>query len=344
MRDRRRAASEPAGASSASQKPMPGTAVLLVVVLVLFGSSVGLLALPDDGNLYKVLPIQALLGSAVFISLICLVVLVFARLGLYNRSAALGLPEGSVRALLALILLIIFIIFANVIFGQLSSKTMSQSVAFSGLTEEQVRALGGPVENQRPVAPVAGQPQRWEGTYRVTTPPSEDAANLGHQVVTGMLTLVAAISAFYFGSASVTTGAAAIRRSTQPAVGGGSLQVLRPSQPVMLASKNGGGFNDLEIELGGSALDAGGVQAAILSNDPEGKIRRGSTDAVFVYSPSPHPADPVILRFTSATDSTTTVDLSISVPDRETLIAEGANRVPPEHKASGSETDDTLMA
>lgn len=332
MWDTRRVASEPAGGFSESQKlkPSAGTTVLFVVVLVLVGSAVGLWMLPG-GDLYKVAPIQVLLGSAVFISLISLVVLVFARLGLYNRSAALGLPEGSVRALLALILLIIFIIFANVIFGQLTSNTMSQSVAFSGLTEEQVRALGGPVENQRPVAPVAGEPQRWEGTYRVTAP-SEDAANLGHQVVTGMLTLVAAISAFYFGSASVTTGADAIRGLMQPAVGGGGLglQVLRPSQPVMLASKDGGGFNDLEIELGGSALDAAGVQAVILSNDPEGKIRRGSTDATFVYSPSPQPTDPVTLRFTSATDSATTVDLSISVPATQTQIAEGAIIVAPE--------------
>lgn len=313
MGSRPRAASEPAGGSSESQKIKPGTTVLLVVVLVLFGALAGFWALPARINLYKDAPLQVLLGSAVFISLICLVVLVFARLGLYNRSAALGLPEGSVRALIALILLIIFIIFANVIFGVLSNSNLSQPVAFSGLTEEQVRALGGPVENQRSLPSVAGEPQRWEGTYRVDAP-SADAANLGQQVVTGMLTLVAAISAFYFGSASVTTGADAIRRSTSPDLGGGSLQVLRPSQPVVLEVKDGGGYNDLEIQLGGSALDAAGAQAAILSNDPEGRIRRGSTDTDFVYSPSSHPVNPVTLRFTSATNPAIHVDLLIGVP------------------------------
>lgn len=200
-----RTASSPAGGSKPAQLIKPGTAVLAVVFLVLVLALIGLWSIPDTTNLFKTAPLQVLLGSAVFIALIALIVVVFARLGLYDRSAPLGLPEGSVRALLALILLIIFIIFANVIFGQLSGAKGTQVVAYSGLSADQVSALPGKVETRTPMTAVTGQAAAFEGTYRLETP-SEDAANLGQQVVTGLLTLVAAISAFYFGSGSVTAG------------------------------------------------------------------------------------------------------------------------------------------
>ena len=89
-----RRASAPAGGSNAAQKIKPGTTVLVIVVLVLLLSLFGLWSLPE-GSLFKIAPLQVLLGSAVFIALIALIVVVFARLGLYDRSAPLGLPEGA---------------------------------------------------------------------------------------------------------------------------------------------------------------------------------------------------------------------------------------------------------
>lgn len=77
------------------------------------------------------------------------IVVVFARLGLYDRSQALALPEGTVRALIARVLLIIFVIFANIVFG---TFTTSGRIAqeFSGLTSEQVANLPGAVLKQVP--------------------------------------------------------------------------------------------------------------------------------------------------------------------------------------------------
>jgi hypothetical protein len=312
-----RRASSPAGGSDAAQRIKPGTTVLVIVVLVLLLSLFGLWSLPE-GSLFKLAPLQVLLGSAVFIALIALIVVVFARLGLYDRSAPLGLPEGSVRALLALILLIIFIIFANVIFGQLSEGKGTQVVAYSGLSDEQVTALPGEVETKSQMTPVTGQPTAFEGTYRLQTP-NEDAANVGQQVVTGLLTLVAAISAFYFGSGSVAAGAEALRRNQRPGSSVGSgLLILRPSQPATLKAKANGGYEDLVIDLGGSLLDEAGVQAVITGDQAQGRLAVGSSDAQFIYTPSPSPKDPITLRFTSPMDPSSATDLIIHLPEADT--------------------------
>lgn len=318
-----RSASTPAGLSAANTRtPQPGTALLLGVLLVLLLSGLALWFLPDR-SLYLLAPIQVLLGSTIFIALIALVVLVFARLGLYDRGAALGLPDGSVRALIALILLIIFIIFANVIFGQLSDDKVTRVASFSGLNDAEVANLPGSVDTRRQVPATATQPASWEGTY-VVLEPSPDAAALGAQVVTGLLTLVAAISAFYFGTGSVTAGAAAVRQARGP--GDGGLRLLRPSRPVGLTPREGGGYEALEIELDGAALGSAGITASILSNDDQGSIRRGTADNQFVYTAGANATEPVTLRFTSNDDSRTSVDLVVSVPPSvdATTSVEGA--------------------
>jgi hypothetical protein len=324
-----RAASAPAGTTArpggSGISPEPGTSALLVVLLVLILSGWALWSLPDSGSLYKLAPVQVLLGSAIFIGLISLVVLIFARLGLYDRGAALALPEGSVRALIALILLIIFIIFANVIFGRLSTEPSYVPQTFTGLTQAQVEQLPGAVTSQNAVTTTDGEEARWEGTY-VIQRPSEEAANLGQQVVTGLLTLVAAISAFYFGTASVTTGASAMLQMRGPTERGG-LRVLRPSQPAGLTPTDGGAYDDVEIQLGGPALNTAGVTATVQSNDAGGRVRRGNADDLVVYSPSDSATDPVTLRFASAADDRVTVDLTLHVPAR--ITTEDPDAPPP---------------
>lgn len=94
--------------------------------------------------------------------------------------------------------------------------------------------------------------------------------------MTGLITLVAAISAFYFGSGSLgaavqATGAGGRRRKT-----GGGLLVLRPSTPFALTKTAAGGFDPVAIELGGTALATASVAAAIVSNDTTGTVGPGS--------------------------------------------------------------------
>jgi hypothetical protein len=150
------------------------------------------------GNLYAIAPLQIVLGSVAFILAISAVVVIFQRLALQDTRQALALPEGSVRALIALILLIVFVIFANIIYGQMQRDVSYQSVSFSGLTSNQVADLPGPVITQSPIQESAEGGPYFEGAYSQRSS-SAEAKALGQQIIASLMTLVSAIAAFYFG-------------------------------------------------------------------------------------------------------------------------------------------------
>ena len=322
------AASEPAGGSRASARrrgrsggrnsrargprASAGGMVLGLVVFTLVVAIAGLYYLPPGLSMFFVAPLQVVLGTVIFVCVVLLVVLTFARLGLYDRTAPLALPEGSVRALIALVLLIIFIIFANVIFGQLHDSPSSEVTSFTGLSRQQVDALPGLIETETQIAGTS-DPVRYQGTYRLLVP-NESATNLGQQVVTGLLTLVAAISAFYFGSNSVATATSAMKTLPASPNKGPVLTVGRPSQPISLQRDENGKWSSLTLELIGSALIDSGVTATIVSNDSEGRVVGGDTDARFVYTPSVNAVDPVTLRFSSISNPQAAINLSVRVP------------------------------
>lgn len=147
----------PESLAPAGQKPdaankgvSPGGWVLLATIVALSLAMSGLVVLPQikgSDSLFFTAPVQILLGSVVFLATVMLVVIVFARLGLYDRESPLALPEGSVRALLALVLLIIFVIFANIIYGQMSKDVLVER-SYSNLSQEQVEGLPGDVSTQ----------------------------------------------------------------------------------------------------------------------------------------------------------------------------------------------------
>jgi hypothetical protein len=62
------------------------------------------------------LPLLIVGGAVVFLLVLSVVVLIFRRLGLTNPSFALGLPEGSIRAVIALILILVFFVVALYIY------------------------------------------------------------------------------------------------------------------------------------------------------------------------------------------------------------------------------------
>lgn len=286
-----------------------GTLTTFSVFVAFVASLIMLIWLADryrnELGLFVIAPAFVILGSVAFLTGVTVVVSVFSRLGIADRKAALALPDGSVRALLALVLLVIFVIFSNIIFG---SFTDARDVRrrFDGLTAAQVDRLPGAVTSQVAEQIGRGAEPTYRGEY--LAPRNEDASQLGQQIVTGLLTLVATISAFYFGTGSVKAAADAINRTT----GQSSLRVLRPSQPVVLKRNDDGSLAPLEITLGGSVLDDAGVKATLRGDDTGRVESRGGSDT-YVYTPG-DPAGPVTVTFTSQEDSGVTAELVISVP------------------------------
>lgn len=309
------AASPPAPGSQPGANPSgvlrPGSAVALGSFLILAGSLVGLMTLDGDDSLFLLAPVQILLGSVGFLASITCIVVVFARLGIYDRSKALGLPEGSVRALIALILLIIFVIFANIVFGMLSGKEKVPH-NFAGLTTQEITGLPGAVVERRPSAVTTPPPPSptFDGVY-LQDQRNEDGAALGQQIVTALITLVAAISAFYFGSGTVTAAARAMGGGGEDGVRGGGLFIRRPSSPAQI-TKTDEGFQPVTIEVGGASLADAGVRATIEGDDAGAIVSANGTD-VFTYTPV-NPVAPVTVTFTAMDGSDVSAKVSFTVP------------------------------
>jgi uncharacterized membrane protein (DUF485 family) len=75
-----------------------------------------------DANFVVPLTVLALGGVLALISILALVAATFSALNLTDSSQALGLPEGTIRAVIALSLIMIFVISALFLFGRLADK------------------------------------------------------------------------------------------------------------------------------------------------------------------------------------------------------------------------------
>jgi hypothetical protein len=81
---------------------------LLVATLVFLAWFVGL----ENEKETNALPLVAICGVVVLITMLTIVTMTFKSLGLENPGQAMGLPEGSIRAVLALSLVVLFAILA----------------------------------------------------------------------------------------------------------------------------------------------------------------------------------------------------------------------------------------
>jgi hypothetical protein len=117
---------------------------------------------------------------------------------------ALGMPEGSIRALIAMSLILIFAIIGIQVFAAGSAGT---ELVSTGLTQVQIDALradGAIVVSQTLLTPVPAPPAA--ALYDVTTRQvmTQEAHDFGLQLMTTVSTLVVAVAGFYFGSRAVS--------------------------------------------------------------------------------------------------------------------------------------------
>jgi hypothetical protein len=104
------------------------TAILLVLLPIM----VATLAMGTIGHDKQVgLPLLAILGICALFGACCLVAVVFAQFGLGDQNQALGLPEGSIRAIIALSLIVLFSIIAIMLY---QSSLHGERYEVEGLT------------------------------------------------------------------------------------------------------------------------------------------------------------------------------------------------------------------
>jgi hypothetical protein len=130
--------------------------------------------------------------------------LVLRALDMGAPAEALGMPEGSIRALIAMSLILIFAIIGIQVFNAGSAGT---ELVSTGLTQAQIDALradGAIVISQTLQTPIPEPPAA--ALYDVTTRTvmTQEAHDFGLQLMTTVSTLVVAVAGFYFGSRAVS--------------------------------------------------------------------------------------------------------------------------------------------
>lgn len=199
----------------------PPTYAILGVIILLVGA-VGLGA-------YAVFSADAVSQIFRFISLIILVIaalsitaMVFFGLGMGNREEAFGLPAGSIRSLLAIGIMVLFVVFGLPLVNpppDVAPRLSDQPLATAAVARnelaaavEQHRAQGLVVivadYGRAPAAGApadAGTPARIEVYEKIRARPSEEL-EIARQLLTAIVTLLTTVVGFYFGSRSAGEG------------------------------------------------------------------------------------------------------------------------------------------
>ena len=134
----------------------------------------------------------------------------FAQINLTDRSQALGLPSGSVRAMIALILILIFIMFGTYLYTQ----ELTYSKPIGPIVMEKNEWVG-----RVDVIQVESIPDSFPPRYNVWFDRGDprNSRQLAQQLLTTVGTLVVAVAGFYFGSAG--TASATLRARTGTGTG-----------------------------------------------------------------------------------------------------------------------------
>ena len=267
----------------------PPTIIYLGIPLIAFALIPLVLASIRGGGFETTLPLLLAGGVVLLLLSLAATAVVYKELGLVDAKEALGLPQGSVRAVIALALILIFAIMAIYIYSRQSFPT---SVEVDNLTQQQVDAI--PPQDRVLVVPIpapVGAPS--DGTeaarfrVRVNIPQTQAGEDIGKQLITTVSTLVVAISAFYFGSNSVM--------AAQSALSGGLMQhVIIAGDAVRRPKKRNGTWEPVEITV--LTVPKGLALRETVEGDDASTLTRRD-DEVYVYTPSAKAKEKVTLRF-----------------------------------------------
>jgi hypothetical protein len=193
-----------------------------IAIILLIGAGGGFLVLtrlPDAFNAAPMTIVVLLVAGFVAVTLLLyLGTLVIRMVGLGTRKEALGMPEGSIRALIAMSLILMFaIIGVTVLYaGQGGDPLVSR-----GISAEELARL----ENVQIIAISVVDPAASPGAERFDVTARPELSQAGHdfglQLLTTVSTLVVAVAGFYFGARAVaqatkTAGAIQAASTTPP--------------------------------------------------------------------------------------------------------------------------------
>jgi amino acid transporter len=175
---------------------------LMVAVLA---ATVLLLAANDSvlSNPAAALSLVLVAATVVLILVMCTLTIVFRRLRIHDKSQPMGLPRGSVRAVIALLLITLFFIAAIFLFSSTQKRPDPDNVrTLTGISATRPEAI--PTDeikdlNER----LVGTETRYDVVLFLPSNSTTTSDDIAKQLVTTVGTLVTAVAAFYFGANTV---------------------------------------------------------------------------------------------------------------------------------------------
>jgi hypothetical protein len=207
-----------------------------------FGAGLVLVALPTVALAIGVehfsrhptvgLALLAIFGIMILFGAMALTASLYATLNLSNRSEALGLPAGSVRAAIALSLVVLFATLAVMLFQSLA-RPDGLVQRLDGLSDDDKTLL-----LRQPGVRVVGVQRAACGAADASAPgcfnlqlqpmPGNDAVDLAKQLLTLIGTLMTSVTSFYFASRAAEAGAKAHTSAATAAVMGAAAAMSAP--------------------------------------------------------------------------------------------------------------------
>lgn len=216
-----------------------GTFAVLAVLLILMGVFFVWLARQNAEQAVG-LPLLAIVGLVTLIITLALAAIAFAQVDLDDKSQPLGLPDGSVRAVIALGLLVLFAIITIFLYNDRGSR----SYWTAPMTETALAKLVQEVPAQRILKqePVDVAVK----TYRVQLIDTDRQASdrFADQLLTILGTLLSSVAGFYFGASSGP-------RQTRPSGQSLTLQGISPNAIQKTAAAQ-----VIDLQVTGLGLDA----------------------------------------------------------------------------------------
>lgn len=228
--------------------------VALVAALAVIFYLLTLLVPAGDGSL----PLVAIGGVVVLILMLTAVAMIFSILELTNKDQAMGLPEGSIRAVIALSLIVLFAILSVFLYQNLAIGGSVNTIANLSEADRAQFLRDHPtardVQSSLAKGGVAlknddGTPKiLYDLSYRSSNPVSDDFAK---QLLVLLGTLMTAITSFYLGAGTATSAAKAGGETAVQAAVENPRPTMSGINPVTAAAAN----SPLKLEITGTNLN-----------------------------------------------------------------------------------------
>ncbi|MGV1949303.1 hypothetical protein ACQZ44_00650 [Agrobacterium vitis] len=211
------------------------------------------------------LPMLSIGAVIILVILLCSMAVVFASHDLQDKTQALALPEGSIRAVIALMLIVLFAILSIYLYGSLATTNLvSLGKVDAAVRDTLISTYGAP----NIVSAASGDGRTFNVWFRQAA--SQDGVDFAKQLMVLVGTLVTSIASFYFGSKTATHAT----DRTSPITTAPVIEKITPQ-----AYTRGAGAQDFSLQ--GMALDRiTGVKLSLNGKQVAATAVKASADQV----------------------------------------------------------------